>query len=581
VTDPKINQPSRARDLSQPLDKLHANESLKAKSRFLRGSIAEGLEDPITGSISAGDQKLVKFHGMYMQDDRDLRDERRRQRLEPAYQFMVRVRLPGGVATAKQWLALDTIAREQASGTLRLTTRQTIQFHGIVKTNLRAAIQKLDAHLLDTIAACGDDCRGVMCSVNPLLSSLHREVYELARRTSEHMRPKTRAYREIWLNDERVVGGPEAEEPFYGATYLPRKFKIGFVIPPVNDIDVFTQDLGFIAIAEGERLLGFNVCVGGGMGRTDRKPETYPRVADVIGFVTPDKVLSVAQHTAAIQRDHGDRVDRSRARFKYTLDVHGLPWFVSELEKRLGFALEPHRPQHFDTNNDSVGWQKGSDGLWHLTLFVENGRINNLAETQLMDGLRSVAQRHAVEFRLTPNQNIVISQVPGPDCAKVEALLGRFGVQVAAPQSALRRSSMACVALPTCGLAMAESERYLPSLLTKLEARVGEHKLEAQAITLRMTGCPNGCARPYVSEIALTGRAPGKYNLYLGGSPQGQRLNVLYAENIGEPRILEILNALFARYARERKPDEAFGDFTVRTGVVEPTSKNRLPLLTV
>jgi sulfite reductase (NADPH) hemoprotein beta-component len=549
--------------------KLHANEALKANSRFLRGTIAEGLEDRLTGAISAADQKLVKFHGMYMQDDRDLRDERRRQKLEPAYEFMVRVRLPGGVLDSKQWLALDGIAREYGSGTLRLTTRQTFQFHGILKGNLQAAIRKLDSHLLDTVAACGDDCRGVMSAVNPALSSLHREVYELARRTSEHMRWRSRAYREIWLGDACVAGGPEEpEEPFYGPTYLPRKFKIGFAIPPVNDIDVYAQDLGFIAIADGERLSGFDVCVGGGMGRTDRKPETYPRLADVIGFVTIDKVLAVAQHTAAIQRDHGDRTDRSRARFKYTLDTHGLPWFVGELEKRLGFALEPARSFAFHTNTDRVGWQQGSDGLFHLTLFVENGRVANGADRELMNALRSVAQRHDVEFRLTPNQNLVISKVPAGDRPKVEALLARCGVDAAAQRSALRLSSMACVALPTCGLAMAESERYLPSLLDRVEALLARHDLGEQAITLRMTGCPNGCARPYIAEVGLTGRAPGKYNLYLGGAPRGDRLNVLHAENIGEARILELLDGLFARFARERSEKEAFGDYVVRAGIV-------------
>jgi sulfite reductase (NADPH) hemoprotein beta-component len=364
----------------------------------------------------------------------------------------------------------------------------------------------------------------------------------------------------------------EPDEPFYGPTYLPRKFKIGFVTPPVNDIDVYAQDLGFIAIADGERLLGFDLCVGGGMGRTDRKPETYPRVADLIGFVTPDKVLAVAEHTAAIQRDHGDRTDRSRARFKYTLDTHGLPWFCAELEKRLGFALEPARAFEFSTNSDQVGWQRGSDGLWHLTLFVENGRVANVGSTQLFDALRSLARHHDVEFRLTPNQNLVISKVPACDRATVDALLERFGVDPASRQSPLRLHSMACVAFPTCGLAMAESERYLPSLLERMEELLGRHGLSEQAITVRMTGCPNGCARPYLAEIGLTGRAPGKYNLYLGGSPRGHRLNVLHAENVGEARILEVLDQLLGRFAREREPNEAFGDFVLRTGVVAAAS---------
>ncbi|HET6340089.1 MAG TPA: NADPH-dependent assimilatory sulfite reductase hemoprotein subunit [Polyangiales bacterium] len=574
---PKPNRTAtRDRDLSQPLAKLDPNETLKARSRFLRGTIENSLADPVTGSISEDDAKLVKFHGMYMQDDRDVREERHRQKLEPDYQFMVRVRLPGGVLDAPQWLALDGIAREYGRGSLRLTTRQTFQIHGVMKPNLRATLQRLDAILLDTIAACGDDCRGVMCSVNPALSELHREVYALANRASAHMRPKSGAYREIWLGEECIAGGdPDLnEEPFYGPTYLPRKFKIGFAIPPINDIDVYTQDLGFIAIADGETLQGFNVCVGGGMGRTDRVPRTYPRLADVIGFVTPDQVLDLSRQVISIQRDYGDRVDRNRARFKYTLDVHGIPWFCSELETRLGFALSPARAFRFDTNNDSFGWQRGSDGRWHLTVFIENGRVTNQRDCQLLDALRGIALEHGVQFRLTPNQNLVVSGVEARAREDINALLTLHHVDFDSKQSALRRSSMACVAFPTCGLAMAESERYLPAFLTKFEALLRDHGLDTQAISVRMTGCPNGCARPYVAEIGLTGRAPGKYNLYMGGGAHGQRLNVLHTENIAEAKIFEILRPLVARYARERSPGEPFGDFVQRIGVLRSAASH-------
>jgi sulfite reductase (NADPH) hemoprotein beta-component len=560
--------PQRDRDLTQPLSKLHSNEALKAKSRHLRGTLLDGLADPLTGSISQDDARLLKFHGMYMQDDRDLRDERRRQKLEPDYQFMVRVRLPGGVATAAQWLALDTIAREHGSSSLRLTTRQTIQFHGVLKSNLRAAIQKLDAALLDTIAACGDDCRGVTCSVHPQRPILHAAVYDLARRASEHMRWKSGAYREIWLGETCVRGGePEPnEEPFYGPTYLPRKFKIGFAIPPINDIDVYTHDLGFIAVAEGEKLLGFNVCVGGGMGRTDRAPLTYPRLADVIGFVTPDRVLALAEQVVSIQRDYGDRVDRSRARFKYTLDVHGLPWFRRELRARLGYELEPARPVHFDTNGDQLGWMQDSAERWHLGVFIENGRVSRTSTLPWMDALRELATEHAVQLRLTANQNLVISQIAPAERGAITALFARHGIDVGTVPAAVRRNALSCVALPTCGLAMAESERYLPDFMVKLEELLHAHGLAEQPISVRMTGCPNGCARPYVAEIGLTGRAPGKYNLYLGGGSHGERLNVLHAENVAEAKILEILARLFERYARERTTGEPFGDFVMRTG---------------
>jgi sulfite reductase (NADPH) hemoprotein beta-component len=558
----------RDRDLTQPVSKLHSNEAMKAKSRHLRGTIVEGLADPLTGSVSEDDARLLKFHGMYLQDDRDLREERRRSKLEPDYQFMVRVRLPGGIATPAQWLALDSIARDHGCRSLRLTTRQTIQFHGILKSNLRAAIRRLDAALLDTIAACGDDCRGVTCSVHPQRAALHATVYALAKRASAQMRWKSGAYREIWLGETCVRGGePEAnEEPFFGDTYLPRKFKIGFAIPPVNDIDVFTHDLGFIAIAEGEELLGFDVCVGGGMGRTDRAPMTYPRLADVIGFVTPDKVLQLSETIVSIQRDYGDRVDRSRARFKYTIDDRGLPWFTEELQARLGYALEPARAFRFETNGDRLGWLRGSDGRWHLGLYIENGRISSTAALPWMDALRTLVSEHDLQLRLTANQNLILSQIAEADRGAIIELFSRYGIDVAKLPAPLRRNALSCVALPTCGLAMAESERYLPRFLEKLELLQGEHGLRDQPISVRMTGCPNGCARPYVAEIGLTGRAPGKYNLYLGGGNHGERLNVLHSENIGEVKILEILGGLFARYARERRPHEPFGDFVMRSG---------------
>jgi sulfite reductase (NADPH) hemoprotein beta-component len=567
--------PNREHDISQPLSKLHDNEKLKAHSRFLRGTILEGLADPITGSVTEDDARLLKFHGMYMQDDRDLRDERRRSKLEPDFSFMVRVRLPGGVATAAQWRALDTIAREHGSTSLRITSRQTIQFHGVLKSNLRGAIQTLDEALLDTIAACGDDCRGVTCSVHPQRTKLHATVYDLAKRASEHMRWKSGAYREIWLGDACVRGGePELEEePFYGPLYLPRKFKIGFAIPPVNDIEVFTHDLGFITIAEGEDLIGFNACVGGGMGRTDRAPKTYPRLADVIGFVRPDQVLEVCEKTVAIQRDYGDRVDRSRARFKYTLDVHGLRWFRRELEARLGWALEPARSYRFETNSDRLGWQRGSDGRWHLGLFIEHGRVSSTAKLPWMDALRELSD-HDVEYRLTTNQNLVISQIDASKRQEITDLFARYGIDVESLPRPIHRNALACVALPTCGLAMAESERYLGTLLEKVQGLLDRHGLSKQPISVRMTGCPNGCVRPYVAEIGLTGRAPGKYNLYLGGGNYGERLNVLRAENIGEAKILEILDGLFARFARERTAGEAFGDFVMRTGACRESPSN-------
>lgn len=565
----------RSRDVTQPVERLSGNERLKAGSRRLRGDIARDLLDPVTGAISEGSQQLLKFHGSYQQDDRDLRDERRRQKLEPAYEFMIRLRLPGGVCTPEQWLKIDALAREHANGTLRLTTRQTFQYHGILKRDLKATMRGINQALLDTIAACGDVNRNIMCSINPHLSAVHAQVYDIAKRTSEHLLPKTRAWYEVWLDEEPVASSGQEEEPIMGSTYLPRKFKMGFVIPPDNDVDIYTQDLGFIAILENGRLEGFNVTVGGGMGRTDNEPGTYPRLADVACFVRPDQVLDVSAEILRIQRDYGDRVDRKHSRFKYTIDDRGLDWFKAELASRLGRELEPPRPFVFTTNGDRYGWVQGDDGEWHYTLFIENGRIKDTPDLQMMTALREIAAVHGGEFRLTPNQNLTISRIKDKKRARIETLIKAFGLDSTTKRSVLRRNSMACVALPTCALAMAESERYLPELITKLEQVMAANGLAEEPIIVRMTGCPNGCARPYVAEIGFTGRGPGKYNVYLGGGFHGQRLNRMLLENVGEPVIMETLTPMIARYARDRTPGERFGDFAIRTGFIREVKEGR------
>ena len=566
--------PDRSRDLSQPLEKFGPDETLKAQSDQLRGTIAQGLLDEITAAVSGSDTKLMKFHGLYQQDDRDIRDERRHQKLEPAYAFMVRIRLPGGVCTPTQWLKLDELARAYAGETLRLTTRQTFQLHGVLKQNLRPTIKGLRDVMLDTTAACGDDLRGVMCSVNPRISALHAEVYALAKRASDHAIPKTGAYREIWYGEERAAKG-EPEEPLYGRTYMPRKFKIGLVVPPVNDIDVYAQDLGFIAIGAPGRLEGYNVAIGGGMGRTDQAPKTYPRLADVIGFVAVDQVLPVIDAVMTVQRDYGDRVDRSHARFKYTIDDKGLDWIKAKIEARLGFPFAPVRRYRFTSNGDALGWVRGDDGREHCTLFIENGRVINSAGRPLMDGLHAIAQIHQGTFRLTPNQNLIIADILPEARPAIETLLADHGMSGLHRLSGLRLNSLACVALPTCGLAMAESERYLPDLIIKIEGILAEHGLKDEPITIRMSGCPNGCSRPYIGEIALTGRAPGKYNLYFGGGFHGQRLNKMYLENVGENAILDALEGVIAHFAHERLPDERFGDFTIRAGYVAEVKEGR------
>ncbi|OCA92304.1 sulfite reductase subunit beta [Bacillus wudalianchiensis] len=545
-------------------------ERIKEESDYLRGTLVETLADPITAGIPDDDNRLMKFHGSYLQDDRDLRNERERQKLEPAYQFMVRVRAPGGVATSEQWLAMDDIANKYGNGTLKLTTRQAFQMHGILKWNMKKSIQEINAVLMDTLAACGDVNRNVMCNPNPYQSEIHSEVYEWSRKLSEYLSPRTRAYHEIWLDEEKVAGSPEEEvEPMYGALYLPRKFKIGIAVPPSNDVDVFSQDLGYIAVIEDGKLAGFNVAIGGGMGMTHGDKKTYPQLARVIGFCTPDKILDVAEKVITIQRDYGDRSVRKYARFKYTVDRLGLDSIKQELHKRLGWELEEARSFHFDHNGDRYGWVEGSNGNWHFTLFIQNGRVADLEGYPLMTGLREIAKVHTGDFRLTPNQNLVIANVTNEKKNQIVELIQQYGLTDGKHYSALRRNSMACVALPTCGLAMAEAERYLPDLLGKIEDIVEEAGLHEEEITIRMTGCPNGCARPALAEIAFIGKSPGKYNMYLGAGFSGHRLSKLYKENVGEEEILASLRPILSQYAKEREEGEHFGDYVIRAGIVK------------
>jgi sulfite reductase (NADPH) hemoprotein beta-component len=554
---------------------LSEDEALKARSRFLRGSIDESLADAATGAVAADDAKLLKFHGSYQQDDRDLRNERHRQKLEPAYSFLIRLRMTGGVCTPAQWLQLDALARRYAAPALRITTRQTFQFHGVAKRNLKATMAGINQALLNTIGACGDINRNVVCHNNPYLSPLHAEIYEWSSRLSDLFLPKTRAYYEIWLGEEPIAGSPPEEEPFYGATFLPRKFKIGVALPPYNDIDVFAQDLGFIAIAEEGRLAGFNVAVGGGMGMTHSDTATYPRLAEVVGFCAPDQLLAVAEHVLAIQRDFGDRTNRKHARFKYTLDDRGADWFKTELAARLGWALPPPKPYRFEESGDRLGWAQDAQGLWHLTLGILSGRIKDTEDSALMTGLREIAKIHDGDFRLTASQNLIVAKVSPANKPKIQALLKKHKIALPDKWSGLRRRALSCVALPTCGLAMAEAERFLPGFLERLEPLLKKAGLDQQPVNLRVTGCPNGCARPFLGEIALVGKSPGRYNLYLGAGAAGERLNKLWRENLSEDEIVAALAPLIERYGRERQPGEAFGDFAVRLGVVAAVAEGR------
>ncbi|GKU76354.1 assimilatory sulfite reductase (NADPH) hemoprotein subunit [Paenibacillus sp. L3-i20] len=570
-------------------------EHLKVESNYLRGSLVESLANRITGGLTELDNRLLKFHGSYMQDDRDVRNERQKQKLEPAYQFMLRVVTPGGVTTAEQWLVLDELARKYGSGTLRFTTRQAFQMHGVLKWNLKETIKDINDSLLTTLAACGDVNRNVMCNPNPEQSEVHTEVFKWSQEITKHLAPRTPAYHEIWLDGEKVIDSLEVAEvaaatetkgevkiaakaeavevdpvePIYGPVYLPRKFKIGIAVPPSNDVDVYSQDLGYIAIVKKGKLVGFNVTVGGGMGMTHGDTNTYPQLGRVIGFCKPEQVVDVAEKTVTIQRDYGNRSVRKYARFKYTIDRHGIEWFVDELHERLGWKLEAARPFEFDSNGDRYGWKKDKNGRWNVTLYIQSGRILDQEGLQLMTGLREIAKVHSGDFRLTANQNLTIAGITNGKKAKIESLLEKHGITVGEQLSAIRRSSLSCVSLPTCGLAMAEAERYLPSLIDKLEPIMEEVGLRDEEINIRMTGCPNGCARPALGEISFIGKSPGKYNMYMGAGFSGDRLSKLFRENVDETEILDTLKPIIHRYAEEREQNEHFGDFVIRTGYVK------------
>ena len=543
---------------------LSANEPMKGGSDFLRGNIARDLADTSTGGITEESNQLSKFHGMYIQDDRDLRNALKKEGKEKAFGFMVRVRLPGGRATAQQWLVLDRLADEMASPSLRLTTRQTFQFHGVLKGDVKRVVKGMHEVLLDSIAACGDVNRNVMAPPNPERSTLLQQVYNDALAWSQYALPKTRAYHEIYLDEELVAGGEPESEPMYGATYLPRKFKVGFALPPSNDVDVFSQDLGFIAIEEDGRLAGYNVTAGGGMGMSHGNAETFPRLADVLGFIPADKVKAIAEAVLTTQRDFGDRTNRKHARLKYTIEDRGVAWFNAEVEKRSGVTFGPARPFEFTTISDPLGWHECANGTWFYGLFILSGRVKDVPGYPLKTALREIAGVHAGDFRLTPSQNLSISGVAAGQKSAIEAILAKHGITDEIRRSGLRLNALSCVALPTCGLALAESERAMPEILEKFEAVFEEAGLKEDAISIRVTGCPNGCSRPYLAEIGLVGKAPNKYALYLGARLNGTRLNRLASPSLTIDDAVNFLEPVIKRYATEREQGEGFGDFCDR-----------------
>jgi sulfite reductase (NADPH) hemoprotein beta-component len=554
-------------------DVLSEVEKIKYESNYLRGTLVDSLVDPITAAISPSDTQLSKFHGMYQQWDRDIDKERKSQKLEPAFSFLIRVRVPGGVVTPAQWLTMDALADKYAIGTLKITTRQTFQLHGVLKKNLKTTLQSINKSLLDTISACGDVNRNVMSHANPAESPFYPEVIEMAKNIGNHLLPKTRAYHEIWL-DEKLLADSKFEEPIYGDRYLPRKFKIAVVIPPYNDCDVFSQDLGFIAIVNDNKIIGYNVVIGGGLGSTFGLTETYPRVGTIIGSCTPEQVINVAEKVVMVQRDNGDRQNRKLARFKYTIDRKGIDWIKAEIEKYLGFELLEEVTVKFERNGDNYGWKKGTDNKWHLTYFVEGGRVRDFENHKMKTALREIANITDGNFILTGNQNIIIAGVSETIKKKVDAILKSHNVSLT-EISGLRKNSISCVALPTCPLAFSEAERYLPDLISKIDNILNEFGLSKEEIVIRMTGCPNGCGRPYIAEIGLIGKSPGYYNLYLGGNFVGSRLNNLYKETIQEDDILKELYPIIKDFAENRIENEHFGDFTIRNGYVKEIKEGK------
>ena len=570
--------------MSNDKPKLSDNERLKGQSDYLHGSIKEDLGEQITGGFQGDNFQLIRFHGMYEQDDRDIRAERLEQKLEPNKNVMLRCRLPGGIIQPKQWLGIDEFASAHTLyGSIRLTNRQTFQFHGVLKNDIKPMHQWLHALGLDSIATAGDVNRNVLCTSNPVESGLHREAWEWAKKISEHLLPKTKAYADIWLDGQKVestettprvplkdsVKSGDATEPVLGKNYLPRKFKTSVVIPPHNDVDLHANDMNFVAIGENGHLIGFNVLVGGGLSMEHGNHKTYPNTALEFGFIPLDKVLDCAAAIVSVQRDWGNRSDRKNAKTRYTLQNHGIENFIKEVEKRMEAPFAPIKPYHFTSRGDRIGWVEGEDKKWHLTLFIENGRLLDYPGRPLKTGMREIAKIHKGDFRLTANQNLIVAGVAARDKAKIEKI-ARAHKLIDDNVTVQRENSMACVSLPTCPLAMAEAERFLPGFTDQIDALFAKHGLGGEHIVLRVTGCPNGCGRAMLAEIALVGKAPGRYNLHVGGNREGTRIPRLYQENITEAEILAIIDGWLAAWAAERNTDEGFGDFAVRSGIIKP-----------
>lgn len=542
---------------------LTHNEQIKSAVPTLAGNISATIDDDGAEQFEADDQQFLKFHGIYQQDDRDLRKTGKK------YIMMIRGRIPGGVMTSNQWRVFDDLSNDSGNGTLRVTTRQSIQFHDVAKGRLRQLVKRINESLLSTLAACGDVNRNVLAPPTPAYTKAREAVFDDCQKVAHALAPKTAAYHSIWIDGVQLNLNDEQNknfvDPLYGKMYLPRKFKTAFAIPPLNDVDLFSNDLGFIAIVENEELVGYNLAVGGGLGRSHGNEQTFPRLADVLGFFKRDQLVEIAKAVLTIHRDFGDRTDRKHARLKYVIEEKGVDWAREEVNKRAGVKLEPARSYQFTQQKDLYGWHKQVDGNEFFGLFVETGRIKDTEKCRMKSALRAIADQFEIEFRLTANQNVVLANIKPSDRPAIEQILQSHGVRTDEQQASVLHSvMMACPALPTCGLALAEAERYLPDLIDRIEGLCDEVGIGGEEIIIRMTGCPNGCARPYLAEIGFVGKGPGRYQIWLGANVEGTRLNRIWKDMVKDPDIVDELRPVLSRYAKERKPAERFGDWCDR-----------------
>ncbi len=538
-------------------------EAAKQTSRYLRGSVDQVLADRQVDHFQHDDLQLLKFHGTYQQDDRDLRKSRRAQGLDKAYSFMLRVTLPGGRLTAQQYLDLDRMADDFANGTIRLTTRQAVQFHGVLKTDLRETIRQLNESAMTTLAACGDVCRNVMASAPPFENEVYETVRSVANEIAIQLRPATNAYHEIWINGEPQINSRE-EEPFYGELYLPRKYKVGVTVMGDNQIDIYSYDAGLIAIVENDSIVGFNVLAGGGLGMSHGRQNTFAQLAHEIGFVAPEHGVAAIKVIASIYRDFGNRSDRKQARLKYLINDRGLEWFLDEFRRRSEFQVQAPRVLPRIELEDWLGPHRQNEKLWFYGLFVENGRIKDDENKRLRTAIRRIVVETNCGLTLTAQQSLIFTGLTKNQIERVVSILEQYGIETAEQLSSAVRYSMACPALPTCGMAVAESERVAPQLVRELESLLESVSMRHSPLTFRMTGCPNGCARPYTADIALVGRRPGIYHLFVGGRLAGDRMADLYAADIKMEDAIEVLRPLVEQWARQRRPQEGLGDFYQR-----------------